>query len=398
MPSRRSPTSSSMAEYGASSWCDVDGRSPRTWLLLGHKPGDNGQVLALAEALGWPFEIKRMAYRPTELLTNRLFGTTLLGIDRERSSRLEPPWPQLVISAGRRNEPVARWIRKQAGGRDHVKLVHVGRPWAPIETFDLIITTPQYTLPERPNILQNEAPMHRVKQARLGEAGEIWAPRLAHLPRPRIAIMLGGHVGPYTFDAARGAQLGRLVGEMAREKGGSVLISTSARTPPETADACVAAIEAPYHLYRWLRDDPDNPYFGYLALADAVVVTSDSLSMLIEAIASGKPVFIFDLAGEHGGASLQGALERSRSRDRMPTRQLPRLGAVLWRLGRLLGPRRLARDIGVIHRRQVEAGHAAWLGEPWPKTRIGARLQDTERAAERVRALYGQSGSTLTPR
>ena len=92
-------------------------RPPRTWALLGQKPGDNGQVLALAEALGWPFEIRRMAYRPTELITNRLLGVTLLGIDRGRSDPLEPPWPELVITAGRRNEPVARWIQREAGGR-----------------------------------------------------------------------------------------------------------------------------------------------------------------------------------------------------------------------------------------------------------------------------------------
>ena len=104
------------------------GMPPRTWVLLGQKPGDNGQVLALAEALGWPFEIKRMVYRPTELLTNRLLGITLLGIDRAASSPLAPPWPELVITAGRRNEPVARWIQRQAGGRQPVKLVHVGRP------------------------------------------------------------------------------------------------------------------------------------------------------------------------------------------------------------------------------------------------------------------------------
>ena len=48
-------------------------------------------MLALAEALGWPFETRRMAYRPTELITNRLLRVTLLGIDRGRSDKLVPP-------------------------------------------------------------------------------------------------------------------------------------------------------------------------------------------------------------------------------------------------------------------------------------------------------------------
>lgn len=342
------------------------------WLLLGGKPGDNGQVLALAEALGWPYSVKRLVYRRTELLTNRLFGAALLGIDRRRSSPLTPPWPELVISAGRRNEPVARWIQDQARGTRCVRLVHVGRPWASLDAFDLIITTPQYELPQRANILHNEAPMHRVSRTRLREAGAAWAARLAHLPRPWLAAMLGGHVGPYSFDPPRGARLGSLIADMVRPAGGSVLVTTSARTPPSTAEACIAAIDVPCHVYRWRRDDPDNPYLAYLALADSIVVTSDSMSMLIEAIASGKPVHIFDLAtpGPAGGW------------------RAPRLGAVLWRLGRMAGPRRLARDIGIIHRRQVAAGRAVWLDQPWNSGRTPPPLADTAHAAERVRALF----------
>ena len=52
-------------------------RPPKVWLMMGHRAGDNSQVLALAEALGWPFEVKRFVYRRTELLTNLLCGPTL---------------------------------------------------------------------------------------------------------------------------------------------------------------------------------------------------------------------------------------------------------------------------------------------------------------------------------
>ena len=188
---------------------------PRTWLLMGHKAGDNAQLLALAEALGFPFEARRLAYRRTELVTNLLAGPNLLGVVPERSDPLEPPWPELVLTAGRRNEPVARWIREQAGGRERVRLVHVGRPWAPLSTFDLVVTTPQYSLPDAPNVLRNEAPLHRITPARLAAAREAWAPRLAHLPRPYVTVVLGGHSGPYTFDREAGAALGRQAGRMA---------------------------------------------------------------------------------------------------------------------------------------------------------------------------------------
>jgi uncharacterized protein len=346
-------------------------RPPRTWLLLGQKPGDNGQVLALAEALGWPFEAKRMVHRSTELLTNRLLGATLLGVDRRRSSPLGPPWPELVITAGRRNEPVARWIRRQAGGCQRTKLVHVGRPWAPLDAFDLIVTTPQYALPARPNVLRNEAPMHRVSPERLAEAAERWQSRLAELPRPWTAVMLGGHVGGWTFDPPAAVTLAGEANAMAAASGGSLLVSTSARTPADAVEAFARAVRTPVRLYRWRKDDPDNPYFGFLALADRIVVTGDSMSMLVEAIATGKPVFVFDLA-------------RPATRRWRP----PSLRVLVWRLGRALGPRQLARDVGAIHRHQVAMGRAVWLGQPWPSGRPPQPLEDTARAAARVRALF----------
>jgi uncharacterized protein len=121
--------------------------APRVWALAGNKAGNSNQVLALTEALGWPFEIKKFVYRAN--VSNLLLRATLAGIDNQQSSPVEPPWPDLVIVAGRLNEPIARWIKQQSP--DTVRLVHVGRPWSSLDYFDLIVTTPQHSLPVRPN-------------------------------------------------------------------------------------------------------------------------------------------------------------------------------------------------------------------------------------------------------
>ncbi len=377
---------------------DAGFRPPRTWLMMGHKAGDNTQILALAEALGWPFEIKRLVYRRTELLTNLLAGPTLKGLVREKSSPLEPPWPELVISAGRRNEPLVRWIQRQAGGRRRIKLVHVGRPWALHECFDLIVTTPQYRLPDKPHILQNELPLHRVTPERLADAADRWRGRLAHLPRPYVSVLLGGQAGPYNFDRENGALLGFWASRMAQELGGSVLATTSARTPPKAADAFAEQLEAPHFLYRYRRDDPDNPYFALLGLADRVIVTCDSMSMLAEACATGKPVFIFDLL-RGPGSNRPPVPREARIRGRSLLERLadwhPR--PTIYRIGMRIGPRRLTRDVTLIHRRQVEAGRAVWLGQPWPGDRSPPPPRDLERAVARVRALFGPDGRPLPP-
>ena len=329
---------------------------PAVWLLHGHKAGDNNQTLALAEALGWPYEIKRLAYRPWELLTNRLLQVTLAGTDRSRCSPLEAPWPDLVITAGRRNEPVARWIRRQSGG--HTRLVNVGRPWARLGCFDLIVVTPQYFLPERDNVLQVELPLHRVTRDGLDAIGREWAARFEAQPRPWWSVLLGGDSGPFVFTPAKARQLASWLNRRVAAEGGSVLVTNSARTPADAWAAFREVLAVPHTAWSWRRDGDDNPYLAYLALADRLVVTGESMSMLAEAAASGVPLYIYDLSdcpeAGHRLAPCPPWWQR--------THQL-RWKPLSHALAMRLAPRRLRRDVSRIQARLVEGGMAAWAGQ-----------------------------------
>lgn len=355
------------------------GPGPRTWVLTGHKAGDNTQVLALAKALGWAFEVKQLRYRWYELATNRLLGATLAGIDTTLSTPLQPPWPELVITAGRRNEPVARWLRKQSGGG--ARLVHIGRPWAALEHFDLIVTTPQYFLPERANVLHNQLPLHALTGERLASVASQWRDRFADLPRPWVAVLLGGDSGPFVFTAAKGERLGQLADAMAHDTGGSLLVTDSARTPQVFFDAFYNQISVPAHLYRWGMRPQDNPYLAYLALADRLVVTGESMSMLAEAAATHSPLYIFD----PGDASGSGATEL---RPWWLQRHNFRYRPLTHRLAMRLGPARMRRDVGNIQRALVASGRAVWLGQSFPRGAEFVPPRDLERASARVRALF----------
>jgi mitochondrial fission protein ELM1 len=362
---------------------------PTVWLLTGHKAGDNSQILALAEKLSWPFTVKKLVYRPTELLSNLLLGPTLAGIRRSRSSELAPPWPDLVITAGRRNEPVARWIQRRSGG--HSRIVHVGRPWARPERFDLIITTVQYRVPPAANVLENLLPLHRISRDRLGRAEARWRDRLAPLSRPYTVVLLGGNSGPYCFTPDRAQQLAASVSRMAGQSGGALLVTSSARTPTGTLKAFERGLTAPHYVHHWQPNDPDNPYFAFLALADALVVTGESVSMLTEACMTGKPVYIYDL-GDHPVPLPMDLSAREPVRPRRrPWWHFPenyRWKPLSHRLAMTLGPRRMRRDVGIIHRHLIEQGHATWLGQPFPSEGSPPPLADLERAAERVRSLF----------
>ncbi len=353
----------------------VDSTAPRVWALLNHRTGENSQVLALAEALGWPFEIKRFTYRRT--VPYLLLGASLAGIHRDRSDPLAPPWPDLIISASARNEPICRWIQRQAAREGHrVRLVHIGRPWNRLDRFDLVITTPQYRLPQRPNVLHNSTTLHRVTTERLRAEGRRWRSRFAHLPRPLIAVMLGGSSGPYVMDQAAARQLAIEVNALAKRRGGSLLVTTSARTPRGILEAFSQGIDVPAHLFRWTADCPENPYYAYLALASEIVVTSDSVSMMTEACATGKPVHVFDLAQVR-----RHPLHWSRDR----------LRAVVYRWAMDWLPKRLTRDLSLVHQRMIDEGHAVWLGRPCQGSNDVCFPTDMERALDRVRALFRES-------
>ncbi len=354
---------------------------PVTWLLAGHKIGDNTQSLALAEALDWPYSIKNIVRRKnrltSKLVYKQLLNITLADIDRSRSSRLAPPWPALVISASRANEMVARWIRKMSGGR--TRIVHIGRPKGPLDAFDLIITTPQYFLPERENVLKIELPLHRVSRERLHESSLKWKPRLSHLNRPYTAVLVGGNSGKRILTREHGGRLGHQVNELSRATGGSVLITSSARTPTVAFDEILHQLTVPAHSYRWHDDDEDNPYYGYLALADQLVVTAESISMLAEASATGKPVYMFDFGNEQCGRE-KDAWKAAKGHLREVTRRFK--------------PLRFQRDIGKIHELLISRGRVSWLDEP---IATGRTIEvsnivhcDLPRTVARVRKLFNE--------
>ncbi len=349
-------------------------------MVLSYRAGENAQILGLAEALGRPFEIKRLSYTVRGVAGNLTRRVGVFGVDRARSSALVPPWPQLIISAGLRNEPVCRWIQRQSGGR--TKLVFLGRTWARRSEFDLVITTPQYRLPEEAHVLHNLGTLHNLNQKRLADEAALWEGRLNPEGGPCIALLLGGRSGPYTLGTHAVRRLAHLADARAAALGAHLLVTSSSRTPGRALEKLAALLGSRAHIFRF--GSGENPYLGMLALAREIIVTGDSIAMLSEAVATGKPVWIFDLgvgawrmnSTQVEGTRVGGRLDRS-------------LHTELYKLLMRFGPRHLGRDLRLVHRQFVAAGLAAWLSEgamPAP----GGHTGDLERALARVRMLLDE--------
>jgi mitochondrial fission protein ELM1 len=356
---------------------------PRVWIVASPHAGDNTQLRALGQALGWPVEVKQLIYRPTEPALRLISLPTLAGVDPASSSAIVPPWPDLVLCSGRGAEAVAFWIRQQ---NPETRIVFVGTPWAPLARFDLIVTTPQYRLPEAPNVLHNLLPLHDVTPERLAAEAKRWEARLAHLPRPFTAVLAGGDSGPYHFTPEAAARLGREATQLARAEGGSLLVTTSARTSEAATQALEAAIGVPSYIHRWKRTGGDNPFHAFLGLASRIVVTADSISMMAEAIASRKPVLLFDI--EDGPFAMRA--------EEGPAERLPPIGwrgrsagATLFRLLINHAPPRFSRDLRIVQRDLVRGGHAQWLNNTPPSAPPPPMPDELGRTVARIRQLFG---------
>jgi mitochondrial fission protein ELM1 len=366
---------------------------PRVWVLRDDRPGNATQALGLAEELAWPYEVKHVRCRAGAALHNRWLGASLFGIDRDASTPLEPPWPDLVIAAGRRTAPVAQWIRAQSHGR--ARIVALGRKAGDdAECFDRVVTPSYARLFPHPRRIETDGPLHRVTHDGVAKAAEEWADRLADAPAPRIAVLVGGTSGQYRLGPAEAAQLGSACAALARACGGSLFATTSRRLGPAATDAFCAAIGDIHFLHRWTPDDPSNPYLGLLAHADAFVITGDSESMLAEAASLGRPVAIHPLPVRASFRWLSAFREwvwRRATAKPLGPRGTPRpqRGLERW-CGKAIerGYVRPTRDLDRLHALLFERGAARSFDGSLPISR-GVPWDDRAAVAAAVRAMMG---------
>jgi mitochondrial fission protein ELM1 len=249
--------------------------------------GLQAQALGLAEAAGLSPGLRTLKARwPWTFVSAPRWPWPLRAIHPEA---LSGPLPGLVLSCGGMAGAVGAALR----GPDR-RVVHVQHPRMPLTRFDLVVVN-RHDEVTGPNVIVTRTALHRVTPARLAEAAEIWRPRLAHLPRPLVAVLIGGTNGRFRLDVPVAESLAAvLAGMMARDAVGLVL-TPSRRTDP-AAMAVFRDRLGPLGAQVW-DGAGENPYFGMLALADVIVATIDSVSMVSEAAATTAPVLLAPLPG-----------------------------------------------------------------------------------------------------
>ena len=269
----------------------TSGRSPVAWVLHDGKAGMASQALGLAEAAGFPFIEKPLGIRfPWACLPPQLWFLPFRAV-RAGDAGLRPPWPDLVIACGRNAAIPAIAIRRAAGGR--TLAAQIQNPGVGRAEFDLMVV-PQHDDFVGPRVLVTRGAVHRVTQARLAAERHRF-PALAGMPHPILSVLIGGTNRAYRLSLGQIGELAEALAGVLRDSGGSVLVTPSRRTAPAGL-ALLRKRLGGFPTAIW-DGSGENPYFAYLALADALLVTADSVSMISEAAATGKPVHILELDG-----------------------------------------------------------------------------------------------------
>ena len=368
---------------------------PSVWVLADHKLGHTTQSVALADQLGWPYELKELSFNRLRRLSNFWLGATTLSLDRGLTAPLVPPWPDLVIATGRASAPIARWIKAQSSNR--TRIVQLGRRGTDQRAgaFDLSVTCGFFGLPSHSRRIETLAPIAAIHDLRLRAAGERWRELFADAPHPHVALLVGGATKAHLLDAAGAERMAREVLGFVHSAGGTLQVVTSPRTGGKISSALRAGLADGTRFYEWKRADPDNPYLGCLAVADILVVTGDSESMIAEAAGTTKPLYIYSLPARAQN-------RRRRIRAWVGARALPQHApagrpsqgiqkscALLLKLGIVRPPRRL----NELHRQLMEGGYARRFGDPLDASPRAA-LSEVEGVAARVRLMMGRTRAT----
>jgi len=261
------------------------------WIVSDGKAGNDAQTRGVFDALGLSYEVKRVDPAGIWRLLapwGPVSPAERFGTER---SQFRPPWPDFAIAAGRLTTPYIRRLKRAAGRRTYTVILL--DPRVGTGAADLF-WVPEHDRLRGINVITALTAPHSYTPRRLADLRRSMPADIAALPVPRVAVALGGPDGNYRYTPTSVARLVSALRSLVA-LGAGLMITPSRRTPPEVADLVRDATEGAPRLF-W-HGAGDNPYPHFLAHADAFVAPADSVNMVGEACATGKPVYVFEPEG-----------------------------------------------------------------------------------------------------
>ena len=199
-------------------------------------------------------------------------------------------FPDILITCGRRMAGLSIAMRRLA--RYHgapTRTIHIQDPRLPAHYFDILIV-PQHDPTRGSNVITCMASLNRLTKPQIADAAARLAPRWTNLPAPCVAVLLGGDNRRYRITDPMATHMAARLADFAHSNKASLALIPSPRTPASVVNILMTQLGDSRVTIATAADA--SPYPGILGIADAVIVTSDSVNMASEAALTGKPLLI----------------------------------------------------------------------------------------------------------
>lgn len=268
----------------------------KTWVLVDNRLGTAKQAKSLAKILDFKYITKNMEYTVWAKLPNCLrFGNFDLTQDSQKALNSEKP--DVIISAGRRSAAIAMRIKKKY---PNIKIIQIMNGDIPEKYIDVYLLpnhdrkagkkyTKKYVFIDGAISFLDKEKLEYIKKS--------WEGKFSEYKKPWITLMVGGPHKHGSFTRVNAKHMMNLSLKLATRLGGSLLITTSRRTP-DKASKYIKQLAEESEVQTYFHDannDFDNPYKGLVAISDYFIITGDSVTMISEALETRKPIYIFSM-------------------------------------------------------------------------------------------------------
>ena len=189
----------------------------------------------------------------------------------------------LVISCGRKSVIPSAIIKKK---NTNIFTIHIQDPKVNYKNFDVIIA-PEHDDLKGENVISSKGSIHYITQPEIEKAKNYLVNKFQN--ENIVSLILGGPTKYYSFSNEELIQVFRKIKSNFISQGHKVLVIPSMRTPKRIIDLAIKEFVKEGFVVNLVNK---QAYLSALALATNIVVTCDSTSMISEAAASGKPIFV----------------------------------------------------------------------------------------------------------
>ena len=252
-------------------------------LLTEGMHGMISQVEGMAKALNseYSHKIVRLSF-PWNLIPPKFTPISQI-ILKDKIYIAENEIPDIIISCGRKSVIPSIFLKRK---NSKIFTIHIQDPKVSFKNFDAIVA-PEHDNLKGENIYTSKGAIHYITESEISKAKEYLSEKIKS--EKIVSLILGGPNKYYSFNSDQIINIFNQIKSIFVSEGYKIIIIPSMRTPKETIDLATKEMSSCGYV---VNKVDKQAYLSAYALANYVIVTCDSTSMISEAATSGKPIFV----------------------------------------------------------------------------------------------------------